>query len=121
MKNLVFTFVKILVVVIFMMPAFNYACGSKSAKSCCKKEIAVKSAKKDCCGKKTDGNQKGCRGKCGHSNCTTSSAQFSLVSQNEFIFQENCFDFLNQKETIYYYETAVSSGFHSLWLIPKIS
>lgn len=121
MKNRLHIYIKILIVVIFMMPTLNYACGSKSIKSCCKKEIASKSDKKDCCGKKTDSNEKGCGGKCGHSKCTVSCVQFSLLSQNEIVFQENCFDFLNKKENTYYNETAISAGFCSLWLIPKIS
>lgn len=100
----------------------NYACGMKSGSSCCKSETTSKTEKKECCKeKKSNEKNKPCGGKCGHSNCTTSSISFSSVLNNDVIFNENTLVFSIEKQKFYHYETTISSGFLSLWLIPKIS
>jgi hypothetical protein len=107
----------------FLTPALTYACGMKSEKSCCNKEISSKGDKKDCCKKDNDSKDKshdgGCNGKCGHSNCTTSSVQFSLAFF-EIKFKNNNFDFSEKEQNYIHSETNLSSGFFSIWLIPKI-
>ncbi len=103
-----------------MLPTMNYACGTKTEKDYCKKEISSKTEKKDCCAnnhsKDKDNN---CGGKCGHSNCTTSFINFSLVFLNDIKFNTN-FDFSSEKQNFYISKTNISSGFYSIWLIPKI-
>jgi hypothetical protein len=97
----------IFVIVLFgflLMPSKTFACGNSSGKNSCKKEVSSKTDKGNCC--KGDDNSKdkkpsGCGGKCGHSNCTTST-------------------FSTEKPRFYHSETFISSGFTSVWLPPKI-
>jgi hypothetical protein len=35
-------------------------------------------------------------------------------------FNRNVFNFISEKQNFYNSETSISSGFNSLWLIPKI-
>lgn len=106
----------------FLIPSIGFACEMKSGKSCCNKEVS-NGDKKECC--KNDSHSKnkkneGCNGKCGHSNCITSSYQFSLTFF-EMKFKNNNFDFSEKKQNYFNSKTNISSGFYSLWLIPKIS
>jgi hypothetical protein len=115
----------ILVIALFgflLMPSNSFACGIKTEKSCCKKVTTSKTEKKDCCnGKHSKDKDNSCGGKCGHSNCTSStSVNFSLVSFYEIIFKNNSFDFSAEKSKFYHSETFISSGFTSVWLPPKI-
>ena len=120
MKNLFHTFILILTIGLFL-PTSGYACGTKIEKSCCKKEISSKTEKKDCCkNKQSKDKDNSCGGKCGHSNCTTSSVTFSLISFNEIQFKNNNFDFSIEKPKFYHSKTFISSGFTSVWLPPKI-
>jgi hypothetical protein len=99
----------------------------KSEKSCCSKEMAASNNEKmDCC--KNSNHPKGkdkehegpCNGKCRHSNCTTSTVHFSIAFF-EIKFKNNNFDFSEKEQNYFNSETNVSSGFYSIWLIPKIS
>ncbi len=107
----------------FLMPALATACEMKSEKPCCKKEISSKSDKKECCKKTSDSKDKshdgGCNGKCGHSNCVTPSVQFSAAFF-EIKFKNNNFDFSEKEQNYIHSEINLSSGFYSIWLIPKI-
>ncbi len=110
----------------FLMPSLIYACEMKSGKSCCSKEMSSSNDKKaDCCKKSNPSESKdkdhdgGCNGKCGHSNCVTTSTQFS-VTFFEIKFNNNNFDFSVEKPKFYHSETFISSGFTSVWLPPKI-
>jgi hypothetical protein len=107
----------------FLMPSSTYACETKTEKPCCKKEISSKTEKKDCCekNKQSNDNQKGCSGKCGHSNCTTSTVNFSLISSSEIEFKSPYFVFNTEKQKFYHNETDISSGFCSVWSPPKIN
>lgn len=99
----------------FLLPTSTYACGIKTEKT-------SKTEKKDCCSDKhSKNNDKHCSGKCGHSNCTTSSVAFSIILQNEILFKNNNLDFFNEKSRFYNSKTFISSGFSSIWIIPKIS
>lgn len=105
------------------MPTVTFACGSHSEKSSCNKETSANSENMDCC--KNDNHSKnknhdGCNGKCGHSNCVTTSIQFSAVFL-ELKFNNNNFDFSEKKQNYFNSKANLSSGFYSLWLIPKIS
>jgi hypothetical protein len=116
----------LLVLVIFgflLMPTVTFACGSHSEKNSCNKKGSANTEKMDCC--KNDNHSKntkheGCNGKCGHSNCVTTSIQFSVVFF-EIQFKNNNFAFSEKRQNYFNSNTNLSSGFYSLWLIPKIS
>lgn len=110
-----------------LMSSVTYACGKSSeTTSCKKKEVSTKadsdSCQKECCKKDSSSkkNQHGCDGKCDHSGCTVSGLQFSLISENEFNFNTNSFNFSLEKPVSYYTETPLSDGFTSIWSPPKI-
>ena len=112
---------------IFLMPQVTFACEMKSKKSCCNKEMSTSNSDKmDCCKSVNKSNSNnndhegGCNGKCGHSNCVTTSIQFSVVFF-EIQFKNNNFAFSEKKQNYFKSDTNLSSGFYSLWLIPKIS
>lgn len=105
----------------------GYACGKASEKNSCEKKTISKketsdSCQKDCCKKdhSSKKDQHGCNGKCDHSGCTTSGLSFSLMTTNEFEFDNNLFNFSSEKTTPYYKNISISDGFTSIWLIPKI-
>lgn len=103
---------------LLFVPKSSFAC--VSLKDCCKKEISIAKAKeKDCCNKNMD--NKDCKGKCGHSNCTsTSSVSFSVFFYNEIEFSNNNFELSTSKTKFYHAENILSDGFSSIWIIPKI-
>jgi hypothetical protein len=117
-------FLLLIAIGFFLMPALATACEMKSEKSCCNKEISSKGDKKECCKKSSDSektNHDGsCKGKCGHSNCVPSSVQFNLAFF-EIKFKNDNFDFSEKNQNYFNSETNLSSGFYSIWLIPKIS
>ena len=121
MKKRLHIIIIILTLGFFLSPTLSYACGTKTEKACCKKETAKETKKKHCCNNKhSKDKDKGCGGKCGHSNCTTSIVNFSIISFNEIEFKNNSFDFSSEKSKFYHSETFISSGFTSVWLPPKI-
>lgn len=106
-------------------PSEAYACGTKSVKTentCCKEQLSNKKESKSCCDStSTDNEDNSCKGKCGHSNCTTvSSVGFSLFVYNEIEFTNNNFDFSANKSKFHHSENLLSDGFATIWLIPKI-
>jgi hypothetical protein len=117
----------ILVIVLFgflLMPINSFACENNSAKHSCKKETSSKMNEDDCCtndNHSKNKNHNGCGGKCNHSKCACASSCNSSVSINEWDINNNLFNFSSKKEKFHDYETSISSGFNSLWLIPKIS
>ena len=123
MKKQLHIIIIILMLGFFMLPTSSYACGTKTEKACCKKDKTEKAEKKDCCkNKDTKDKDNSCGGKCGHSNCTSSSSvNFSIISFYEINFKNNSFDFSSEKSKFYHSKTFISSGFHSIWLIPKIA
>ncbi|MFZ0595672.1 MAG: hypothetical protein WAM46_01705 [Flavobacterium sp.] len=111
----------------FLMSNSGYACGRNETKMNCEKKTSSKedtldSCKKDCCkkGPSSKKDQHGCNGKCDHSGCTTSGLQYSMISINEFEFNNNLFNFSFEKTTPYYTNSSISDGFTSIWLPPKI-
>lgn len=119
-----FHLLAILIFGFYLMPSVSFACGCHhSGKNSCNKETTTNTYKMDCC--KNDKhsknkNQDGCNGKCGHSNCVTTSSQFNLVTF-EIKFKNNNFYLLEKKHNFFISKTNLSSGFSSIWLIPKIS
>ena len=109
---------------IFLMQSNCFACGRNkisTEKKCCKKETASNTEKKTCCDK-SDDCKKECRGKCGHLGCTAVSIlQFSIINTFDIDFKNNNFSFSTKKLNFYQSDTFVSSGFYSIWIIPKIS
>lgn len=101
------------------MPVATHACGTTSEKSCCKTE---KSEKKDCCKSKDskEKENKGCNGKCGHTNCTSTSAHSIVAVFNYVEITSPLAHFSAEKQNFYDSKTFISSGFSSVWLIPKI-
>ena len=107
----------------FFMPGTTFACGSHSEKNSCKKETSANTENRDCCKKDThskNNDNEGCDGKCGHSNCVTTSIHFCLTFF-DVKFKNNNFDFTEINQNYFNSETNLSSGFYSIWLIPKIS
>lgn len=122
MKKRLHIIIIILTIGFFLSPTLSYACGTKTEKSCCKKETSSKTEKKDCCNNHSKDKNNSCGGKCGHRNCTTStSVNFSVISFNEMEFKNNNFDFSEEKSKFYHPKTNLSSGFYNIWLPPVIS
>lgn len=119
--------IHIILIVLFgflLMPNKTFACGSNSEKNSCKKEISSTKKNNDCC--KIDKNcdkksKKGCSGKCGHSKCGCPSSSNGFTLVYEINFKNNSLDFSTERKRHSYSETLTSSGFFTLWLIPKIS
>ncbi len=109
----------------YIVPSGGYACSKNSVsteKSCCSTEKPSKSCDKECCkNKQSKDNHDGCGGKCGHSNCTITAVSLSFILANEIMFNQINFDFSVEKQKIFTPETIISTGFFSLWIIPKIS
>lgn len=118
----------IIVILLFgflLMPSNSFACENNSSKHSTTKETSSKMDKEDCC--KNDNHSKtndheGCEKNCNHSKCgCATSCNSCTVAINELKFNSNLFNFASEKQKFYNYETTISSGFNSLWLIPKIS
>lgn len=109
----------------YIVPSGGYACGKNSVsteKSSCSTEKPSKPCDKECCkNKQSKDNHDGCGGKCGHSNCTITAVSLSFILTNEIKLGRINFDFSTEKQKIYTPETITSTGFFSLWIIPKIS
>ncbi|MDD5151186.1 MAG: hypothetical protein PHC28_12050 [Flavobacterium sp.] len=114
----------IVVLGIFLIPTSTFACGTNSEKTekcCCAKENS-KENNKDCCKKhkqNKEKNEKSCDGKCKNSNCTTTSVHYSVVFFGGINFKSN-FVYSVKKQKFHNLKTNLSSGFSSIWLIPKI-
>ena len=117
----------ILAIILFgflLMPNGVFAFKMNSSKHSLVKEFSSKMCNGDCC--KKDGhskskNHEGCDGKCNHSKCACASSCNTCISITEWNSFNNRFNFSSSKQNFYDYETTISSGFNSLWLIPKIS
>ncbi|WP_293892336.1 hypothetical protein [Flavobacterium sp.] len=116
-------FILLLLLGIFFMPNNSYACGTCSDKHPVKKEISSKTDKDKCCDSdhSKSKNHDGCGGKCGHSKCGCPSVSNGFTVSSELVLKNNIFDFSFEKQKFSNTETFISSGFYSLWLIPKIS
>lgn len=103
-----------------LTPAISYACESKNHSS--NKEVSSQ-ADKDCCADHNHSkSSKDCNGKCGDKSCGCSSgcvAGATLLQTADFIGLTIPAYFF--KANFYYPKNLISSGFNSLWLIPKIN
>ena len=124
MKNNFHIVLLIITFVFFLMPNIASACEMKSGKSCCNKEMSSSNDKMDCCKKANHSKGKqeeGCGGKTKHSSCSCSIFHINVILPIETEAKILCFNFLNKKDKFIDKETSISSGFSSIWLIPKIS
>jgi hypothetical protein len=114
----------IVLVGFLLMPIKTFACGSNSEKNSCKKEVSSKKNTESCCKRDKNSENKsenGCAGKCGHSKCGCPAASNGFTLIYEINFKNNSFDFSTEKQKYTHLQTFISSGFYTLWLIPKIS
>lgn len=111
----------ILLIVIFgflMMPINTFACGTKSEKSCCKREINKSSCKKECC--KNKSKNKECEGKCGKPTCSVKTISFGIALSFFDEVANNTIIIASQKSQFFDMKTNLSSGFYNIWLPPVI-
>jgi len=121
MKN--FHFLLILLLGLFLMPSHIFACENKTERHSSKSEMTSKTKKNDCCassGHSKNKNHNSCGGKCKHSKCMCTASCSGYSAFFAVTLESNYYDFSNEKQKINYVETSISSGFSSLWLIPKI-
>ncbi len=87
--------------------------------------MSKKEAKKNCCGtgnNPKNGGHSGCNGKCGHSSCITPVVHFAAAVPNNIAIATTNADFSSVKKPVFFYnQSRISSGFYTIWLIPKIS
>jgi len=114
----------IVVLGFFLMPMLTHPCENNSLKHAISKETSSKINKDNCCKEDTrskNKNHKDCDDKCSHSKCSCASSCNSMFSISGWNLNNNVFNFSYEKQNFYNSETFISSGFYSLWLIPKIS
>jgi hypothetical protein len=115
----------IVVLGFFLMPTATFACENHSKKGFCNKETSSKTDRDDCCcsdsNHSKNSNHSNCGGKCGHPKCACPSTNTSFIVAYELNIKNKKFVFSSEKQKFYNLETFISSGFYSLWLIPKIS
>jgi len=123
MKN--FRIIVILLFGFLLTSTGMFACENNSVTHSSGKESSSKICNKDCCKKdnhsKNTSHASSCGGKCKHSKCGCVSfcnTSFSIIEWNNNDI--NRFNFSLARQIFYNYETTISSGFNSLWLIPKI-
>ena len=110
----------------FATPTLTYACGTnsnKTEKSCCNKDKAKRTDKKDCCKSPHSNNNindDGCDGKCKHTSCSCSTSHFAfnLPFTIELKFK-NCF-VESEKNKFYDKQIYLSDGFYTIWTPPNI-
>ncbi|MGG7034968.1 MAG: hypothetical protein ACI7YS_07210 [Flavobacterium sp.] len=126
----------------FLMPISAIACEQHSETKSHHKEITTKvinddccsseshldknvtSEKHSCCEKNNHSNKNGdnsCSGKCKNPKCSCPSTIIPFISSNDLDFRIKNVSFYYKNQKIALSETFLSSGFYSIWLIPKIS
>jgi hypothetical protein len=105
-----------------LTPNITFACGTKSEKSCCKKNTSKKQSKKDCCKKsKNHSNEKDdCGGKCGNKSCQCPAPNLALTIPTFFEISNKNYDFSDEKQKFHHFQIFLSSGFYSIWTPPNI-
>jgi hypothetical protein len=117
MKN--WHFILFLLFVFSLTPGKALACGKKM----CKKEMSGTKKEKSCCGTgdHSSNDHNGCNGKCGHSSCVNPVAP---VFANIIMTIEIAAGRIESpivKPQFTYIQPKLSSGYYTIWLIPKIS
>ncbi len=124
MKNNLYIVLLIITFGFFLIPSLALACEMKSGKSCCSKEMSSSNEKMDCCNKANHlkgKHDEGCGGKTKHSSCNCSVFHINVILPLENEVEILCFHFLDKKDKFIEKEISISSGYSSIWLIPKIS
>lgn len=108
-----------------LMPNNAMACKNKSFKSTLHKEISSKKNKEQqCCDKSSHSknNNHNCDGgKCGHSKCVCPSSYLVFLFCNEVNASDDDVVVIAFKmQKFPNFQTLLSTGYGSLWLIPKI-
>jgi hypothetical protein len=117
----------IVLVGMFLIPSTAMACGNSNSKHSCEKEVSSNKTEKKCCccnDSSESKDEKVCNGVCGHSNCSCSSTcpTNSISFLPEIIFKFNFISYsLIDKVKFSYTTPSILDGFHSIWLLPKIS
>lgn len=120
-KMLKYGLIVLLFIGVFFTRVNAFGCVKNAIKHPCKTEYITKNSKKECsCCNNT---HKGCKG-CSHSKCSCSVSCSTSMSFASFFetSKYNNTDFLFIEKIKFPSDTpSVLEGFHSLWLIPKIS
>jgi hypothetical protein len=119
-----FYFILLIMCGFLMTPSTGLACGKHSGKHSCKKEMSQHQDDACCSSHKgSDGKHNGCDGKCGHKQCgcTSSICTAGTLLSSMFDIPKESTKSIIGKDIFYYSKLDLSSGFFSLWLIPKIS
>ena len=106
-----------------LMPNNAMVCNSKSSKSASHKEMSAKTGKGQCCDKSSHSknNNHNCDGgKCGHSKCVCSSSCSVFLFRSETSASSSAVAIPLTTQKFPNFQTVLSAGYGSLWLIPKI-
>ncbi|CAM3445216.1 4Fe-4S ferredoxin-type domain-containing protein [Flavobacterium longum] len=111
-------FILLLVAVFAFAPSEALACGKS-----CKKETSAPKKEKSCCGSgdHSKRDHSGCNGKCGNSSCVNPVAPSFANITSAIEFDVNRFETTIEKPQFSYIQPRLSSGYYTIWLIPKIS
>lgn len=114
-------FILLVLFTLSFAPSNAFACGD--GKKSCKKEMSDKKTDKNCCGTGDHSNNdhKGCNGKCGHSSCVNPVVQITANVPATYTIHFKHTSFTTVKPSFYYNQPRLSSGYYTIWLIPKIS
>ncbi|WP_264530176.1 hypothetical protein [Flavobacterium sp. N502540] len=119
-----FHLILIILLGIFLIPTTTVACEKPVEKPAVKEKISKTEKEDDCC-KISDSNDKNPTnnsGKCKRSACgCASSCNGGIIALNEHFSQNILWGASTKKQKFHNLECPISSGFQSLWLIPKIS
>lgn len=101
-----------------LTPEISYACDSKKSSN---KEVSSK--ERNCCADHDKSkNSQDCNGKCGDKSCGCASGCIAGATVLQSIdFPTVTIPAYYFKANFHYPQNLISSGFNSLWLIPKIS
>lgn len=137
-----FHIIIIIILGFFLMPISAIACENHSENKTHHKEISAKVNNNDCCSnenhlnknvssnrhscceKNNHSDKKGdnsCGGKCKNPKCSCPSTHIPFTSESEIVFSAKNYSSSLKKQKSTLSETFLSSGFYSIWLIPKIS
>jgi hypothetical protein len=112
-------FISVVLLTLSLIPNKAFACGKK--KSCKTEQSTSKMQKNCCCGNNSKNNHNGCNGKCGHSSCINPVVNIVANVTPTISIQTNPIVSVNRKTSFFYNQIQLSSGFYTIWLIPKIS
>lgn len=115
-------FILLLFIGVFFTPVNIFACGKDGVNHTCKTTHSTNKSKAECsCCNKKNNSHNNC---CGHSKCGCSATCHTSIALSVFLqsSQNNNYDFsFIEKVKFPSYDSSVSEGFYSIWLIPKIS